>query len=139
MATTPSRFTVAPSAGEVIRGPSGMSCESLAVPKSRSPAIVSPRKVYLPSGKRALNSASGTSVKGGSLLSEKSSVRPQSLRRPSASTSTTTCPVGSEIVIEFHGSPSRKNCSPASPSVSLTSMIRVAAARRTGCDAASLV
>ena len=116
-----------------------MSCESLAVPTSFSPSIVSPTKVYLPSGKRALNSASGTSLNGGSLLSEKSSVRPQSFRRPSASTSTTTFPFGSEIVIEFQGSPSRKNCSPASPSVPLTSTISVAAARGIGFPAASLV
>ena len=45
----------------------------------------------------------------------------------------------SEIVIEFQGSPSRKNCSPASPSVPLTSMISVDAARGIGFPAASLV
>ena len=122
----------------MISGGSGMSCESLAVPMSLSPSIVSPTKVYLPSGKRARNSASGTSLNGGSLLSEKSSVKPQFFRRPSAPTSTTAFPSGSEIVIECQGSPSRKNCSPASPSVALTSIISVAAASRTGCDAALL-
>ena len=42
LATTPTRSTVAPSAGEVITGGLGMSCESLAVPTSFSPSIVSP-------------------------------------------------------------------------------------------------
>src|SRR5688572_575809 len=60
-----------------------MSCDSLALPTSLSPSTVVPTKVYLPSGNRFLNFSRGTSSNGGSLVSEKSSVKPHPFRRPS--------------------------------------------------------
>jgi hypothetical protein len=48
-------------------------------------------------------------------------------------------PSGAETVIRRHGSPSRKTCSPASPSVALTSTIIVASSRRIDFDGAWVV
>ena len=89
-------------------------------------------EAVLPAGNRFLNSANGNSVKGGSLLSENSSLSPKSLSTPLAEMSKIFSPPGRKISNRFHSlSESAKICRPASPSVELSSISKRASSN--GC------
>ena len=65
----PSGSTCAPFVGKVTLGAAGTTNDSLSEPTRRRPLLATPRKLYLPLGKRRLKMLNGTFLKGGSLAS----------------------------------------------------------------------
>ncbi len=90
-------------------------------PTYRSPARPTPRKAYLPVGKRSSSFATGSLPNGGSALSRKSSVPPCFPIRPLVVERKIRLPAGSRIDISFHESASMKTWTPPSRSVALIS------------------
>ena len=105
--TTASRSTTASSPGEMITGPSGMSCVNVVMLISGSPSVVSPTTIYSPSGNLAKNSSSGCSSSDGSAPSKNSSDRPYFSVLPLDLTSKCFVPSGPQITASAQPSASK--------------------------------